>query len=78
MAACPKPCSPRPDGDVFSRVMVRVKEVFDSLSMIEFALDNLPDTPLLTEGFSYQPHKFALGYVGSAAWRRCALEHAGR
>ncbi|AGN85163.1 hydrogenase 3 large subunit [Enterobacter sp. R4-368] len=59
----PKTLFTWPDGDVFSRVMVRVKEVFDSLAMIEFALDNLPDTPLLTEGFSYQPHKFALGYV---------------
>lgn len=50
-------------GDVFSRVMVRVKETFDSLAMIEYTLDNLPDTPLLTEGFSYRPHAFALGYV---------------
>ncbi len=32
-------------GDVFSRVMVRVKETFDSLAMLEFALDNMPDTP---------------------------------
>lgn len=50
-------------GDVFSRVMVRVKETFDSLAMLEFALDNMPDTPLLTEGFSYKPHAFALGFV---------------
>ncbi|BDH47702.1 hydrogenase 3 large subunit [Salmonella enterica subsp. enterica serovar Choleraesuis] len=50
-------------GDVFSRVMVRVKETFDSLAMIEFALDNLPGTALLTEGFTYKPNKFALGYV---------------
>ena len=50
-------------GDVFSREMVRVKETFDSLAMLEFALDNMPDTPLLTEGFSYKPHAFALGFV---------------
>ena len=50
-------------GDVFSRVMVRVKETFDSLAMLEFALDNMQDTPLLTEGFSYKPHAFALGFV---------------
>ncbi|WP_413737353.1 NADH-quinone oxidoreductase subunit C [Sodalis sp. RH21] len=48
--------------DVYSRVMVRVKEVLDSLAMIEFGLDNLPGGPLLTEGFTYQPHKFALGF----------------
>ncbi|EFV8359109.1 hydrogenase large subunit [Shigella sonnei] len=45
------------------REMVRVKETFDSLAMLEFALDNMPDTPLLTEGFSYKPHAFALGFV---------------
>nr|WP_220457055.1 hydrogenase large subunit [Morganella morganii] len=49
--------------DVYSRVMVRVKEVLDSLSMIEYALDNMPEGPILTEGFTYQPHKFALGYT---------------
>ncbi|MGL4858636.1 MAG: NADH-quinone oxidoreductase subunit C [Enterobacteriaceae bacterium] len=50
-------------GDVFSRLMVRIKETFDSMATLEYALDNLPDTPLLTEGFTYQPHRFALGYV---------------
>ena len=49
-------------GDVFSRVTVRIKEVLDSLAMIEYGLDNLPEGPLLTEGFTYQPHKFALGF----------------
>ncbi|MBP1035082.1 hydrogenase large subunit [Serratia sp. JSRIV001] len=49
--------------DVYSRVMVRVQEVLDSLAMIEYGLDNLPGGPLLTEGFRYQPHKFALGYA---------------
>ncbi|MFP1453660.1 hypothetical protein ACLB1N_33880 [Escherichia coli] len=37
--------------------------------MLEFALDNMPDTPLLTEGFSYKPHAFALGFVESATRR---------
>lgn len=30
--------------------------------MLEFALDNMPDTPLLTET-GYKPHAFALGFV---------------
>lgn len=55
--------------------MVRVKETFDSLAMLEFALDNMPDTPLLTEGFSYKPHAFALGFVEAPRGER-ALEHA--
>ncbi|MGP3592152.1 hydrogenase large subunit [Vagococcus sp. WN89Y] len=62
-ARLPKTLFTQSAGDVYSRLMVRVKEVFDALAMIEYALDTLPDTPLLTEGFSYQPHKFALGYV---------------
>lgn len=51
--------------------MVRVKETFDSLAMLEFALDNMPDTPLLTEGFSYKPHAFALGFVERHAVKTC-------
>jgi Ni,Fe-hydrogenase III large subunit/Ni,Fe-hydrogenase III component G len=47
--------------DVKSRVLIRVQEFFDSIAMIEYGMDNLPDGPLLVEGFSYQPNKFALG-----------------
>ncbi|WP_263080258.1 hydrogenase large subunit [Endozoicomonas sp. Mp262] len=50
-------------GDVQSRVLVRVKEVLDSLNIVEFGLDHLPGGDLLVEGFTYQPHKFALGFT---------------
>ncbi|WP_170158915.1 hydrogenase large subunit [Brenneria alni] len=50
-------------GDVYSRVLVRVREVFTSMAMIEYGLDNLPEGPLLNEDFTYQPHKFALGFA---------------
>ncbi|AFJ48514.1 NADH-quinone oxidoreductase subunit C [Shimwellia blattae] len=49
--------------DVFSRVMVRVQETLDSMNMVEYGLEHLPEGSLLTEGFTYVPHKFALGYV---------------
>ncbi|MDP5240896.1 hydrogenase large subunit [Uliginosibacterium sp. 31-16] len=49
--------------DVLSRVLVRVKEFYDSLAIIEHALHNMPEGPLLIEGFAYTPHKFALGYA---------------
>ncbi|WP_442902970.1 hydrogenase large subunit [Gilliamella sp. wkB108] len=49
--------------DVAARVMVRVGETLDSIAMCEYALDNLPSGPLLVEGFTYQPHKFALGFT---------------
>ena len=49
--------------DVLSRVLIRVREFFDSLNMIEHALDNLPTGPLLIEGFAYKPHQFALGFA---------------
>ena len=49
--------------DVLSRVIVRAHEVFDSLDMVEHALANLPEGPILVEGFTYTPHKFALGFA---------------
>ncbi|MFM2481441.1 NADH-quinone oxidoreductase subunit C [Celerinatantimonas sp. YJH-8] len=49
--------------DVLSRVKVRINEVFTSLNMIDYGLDNLPGGPLAVEGFTYQPHKFALGFT---------------
>ena len=51
------------NGDVFSRVMVRVREVFESLNVIEYGLDHLPPGAILTEGFDYKPNKFALGFT---------------
>lgn len=49
--------------DVLSRVLIRAREFFDSLAMIEHALNHLPSGPILVEGFAYQPHKFALGFA---------------
>lgn len=48
--------------DVMSRLMVRVNEVFTALNLIDYGLDNLPQGPLMVEGFTYQPNKFALGF----------------
>ncbi|WP_281497642.1 NADH-quinone oxidoreductase subunit C [Ferrimonas balearica] len=50
-------------GDVRARVFIRVQETFDSLNMVEFGLDNLPPGALLTEGFTYHPNRFALGFT---------------
>ena len=49
--------------DVYSRLKVRIREVFNSLDMIEFGLQNLPGGPLAVEGFNYIPHRFALGFA---------------
>ncbi|WP_417760250.1 NADH-quinone oxidoreductase subunit C [Shewanella sp.] len=49
--------------DVLSRVKVRINEVFTSLNMIDYGLDNLPGGPLQSDGFTYKPHKFALGFT---------------
>ncbi|MEJ8675632.1 hydrogenase large subunit [Chromobacterium amazonense] len=49
--------------DVLGRVLIRAREFFDSLAMIQHALENLPAGPVLLEGFAYQPHKFALGFA---------------
>lgn len=49
--------------DVLSRTLIRAEEFFESVSMVERCLDTMPDGPVLTEGFTYKPYQFALGYV---------------
>lgn len=49
--------------DVLSRTLVRAEEFFESLSIVEGCLQNMPAGSVLTEGFTYKPYKFALGYV---------------
>ena len=48
--------------DVISRLKVRINEVYTAMNMIDFGLDNLPGGPLMVEGFTYIPHRFALGF----------------
>ena len=49
--------------DVLSRTLVRAREVFDSIDLIERLLEDTPQGPILTEDFTYVPHKFALGFT---------------
>ena len=49
--------------DVLSRTLIRAEEFFESLSMVEHCLDEMPNGPVLVEGFNYKPYAFALGYV---------------
>ncbi|MGC6248695.1 NADH-quinone oxidoreductase subunit C [Bisgaard Taxon 45] len=49
------------DCDVFSRLSIRIQETYESMNIVEYMVDNLPEGPLLSEGFTYQPYKFALG-----------------
>ena len=49
--------------DVISRLKVRINEVFTALNMIDYGLDNLPGGPLMVEGFTYIPNRFALGFA---------------
>lgn len=49
--------------DVLARTLIRAEEFFESLSIVEQCLDTMPEGPVLTEGFTYKPHSFALGYV---------------
>ncbi|SFN35635.1 NADH dehydrogenase subunit C [Candidatus Pantoea varia] len=49
--------------DVYSRLKVRIHEVFNALNMIEHGLQSLPGGPLAVEGFNYIPHRFALGFA---------------
>jgi len=49
--------------DVLARTLIRAEEFFESVSMVERCLEEMPEGPVLTEGFTYTPYKFALGYV---------------
>lgn len=49
--------------DVMSRSMVRIEEFLDSCDMVEYLLDNAPEGPILTQDWTYTPHKYALGYT---------------
>ncbi len=49
--------------DVLSRTVVRAEELFESITLVECCLDEMPEGPVLTEGFTYKPYRFALGYV---------------
>ncbi|WP_080797279.1 hydrogenase large subunit [Arabiibacter massiliensis] len=49
--------------DVKSRTLVRIDEFLASLDMIESMLENAPAGPILTEHWTYTPHKFALGFT---------------
>lgn len=55
------------DGDVFSRLCVRIDEAFESISIIEQVLDKKADGPLKTEIRTLEPYRYALGCV--EGWR---------
>jgi len=61
-AGLPVKVHTREDGDVLSRLLVRVDEVFSTFDLLEYCLDQIPEGPILVEGFRYVPGKFALGY----------------
>ncbi len=62
-AGIPIPLHVMEGGDVLSRTLIRAQEFFDSIAIIEHCLDNAPAGPVLVEGFTYTPHRFALGYT---------------
>jgi Ni,Fe-hydrogenase III large subunit/Ni,Fe-hydrogenase III component G len=49
--------------DVLGRTLIRAEEFFESVSMVERCLAEMPEGPILVEGFNYKPYAFALGYV---------------
>ena len=56
------------NGDVLSRVKVRINEVFESMNIIDYMVDNLPSGEILKEGFNYTPGTFCFRDYGSATW----------
>jgi Ni,Fe-hydrogenase III large subunit/Ni,Fe-hydrogenase III component G len=62
-AGAPVKVHTREGCDVLSRVLIRAEEFHDSLAIMEYCLDQMPEGPILVEGFTYIPHRFALGYT---------------
>ena len=50
-------------GDVLSRALVRIEEIFESIWIIEQALDKLPGGPLREENIKVEPGAEGLGYT---------------
>ncbi len=53
----------RSEGDVLARAMVRIEEVWESIWIVEQALDKLPGGPLLADVGELPPYREALGYT---------------
>lgn len=53
------------EGDVLARVKVRIDEVFESIGIIQQALEALPDGPLSVPVGELPAYRHALGYVES-------------
>ena len=66
------------NGDVLSRVKVRINEVFESMNIIDYMVDNLPSGEILKEGFNYTPGRFCFRDYRSSTWRRYSLVNARR
>jgi Ni,Fe-hydrogenase III large subunit/Ni,Fe-hydrogenase III component G len=51
------------EGDNLARLLVRIDEVFESISIIEQLLDTLPKGPIMTRSYEIPPLKKAVGAV---------------
>ncbi len=49
--------------DVLARTLVRALEIYEIFSILENCLSEMPDGPILVEGFAYKPHRWAVGCV---------------
>jgi Ni,Fe-hydrogenase III large subunit/Ni,Fe-hydrogenase III component G len=49
--------------DVKGRTLVRIGEFMDSLDIISELLENAPAGPVLNENWTYEPHRFAVGWT---------------
>ncbi|NPV29090.1 MAG: hydrogenase large subunit [Firmicutes bacterium] len=49
--------------DVLARTLVRALEIYEIFSILENCLNEMPDGPILVEGFAYKPHRWAVGCV---------------
>ncbi len=48
------------EGDVYARLMVRVEEIFESINIIEHALDSIPEGSIIAENIEFIPKVYGL------------------
>lgn len=51
------------NNNIFSHIIIHIKKTFNSLTILKFTLNNIPNTPLLTKNFNYKPHTFTLNFI---------------
>jgi Ni,Fe-hydrogenase III large subunit/Ni,Fe-hydrogenase III component G len=51
------------EGDNMARMMVRIEEIYESINMLKYFLDNVPQGPIMAENWEWVPNKISIKRV---------------